>query len=57
MPRVSTPKAGHGRPKHVTVYEAGQQAQVNFAASFKAIMASRLNGKPATRKHGKPTRG
>jgi hypothetical protein len=32
-------------------------AQMKFVTGRQAVMASRLNGKPATRKHGKPTRG
>ena len=32
-------------------------AQMKFATGMQAVRALRLNGKPATRKHGKPTRG
>jgi hypothetical protein len=49
------PPLGH-RKKHVTVYETGQQAQVNFAASFKAIMASRAKVVRAASKRGKASR-
>jgi hypothetical protein len=34
-----------------------KESQMRFATGRQALMASRLNGKPATRKHGKPTRG
>ena len=54
---VSTSKAAGGRPKHVAVYEAGKDAQVRFAVGMQAIMASRLHGKPATRRQGKPSKG
>jgi hypothetical protein len=32
-------------------------APMRFATGRQATLAYRLNGKPATRKHGKPTRG
>jgi hypothetical protein len=48
------PPLGH-RKKHVAVYETGQQAQVNFAASFKAIMASRVKLVRAGSKRGRAT--
>jgi hypothetical protein len=32
-------------------------SQMTIVTGKQAVLASRLNGKPATRKHGKPTRG
>jgi hypothetical protein len=54
---VTTPKPGDGRFKPVKGAEPRLAARIDFSSSNRAVMASRLNGKPATRKHGKPTRG
>jgi hypothetical protein len=54
---MTTPKPGDGRFKPVKGPDSGPAAKIDFASSNRAVMASRLNGKPATRKHGKPTRG
>jgi hypothetical protein len=42
---VNNPKAAGGRPKHVTVYETGRDAQVRFAVGMQAIIAA-TNGAP-----------
>jgi hypothetical protein len=53
IPFVIEANPATGRPKHVTTYETGQEAQLRLASGMQAIFASKLKGKPAKAKKDK----
>jgi len=54
---VSIPNSSGARPKHVTVYETGREAQVRFAVGMRAILTSPAKPGIAVKKRAKPQAG